>query len=65
MTSLICNPDNVSRGKWRTEVSAQKREEILSGRIIEEQQEKQEQHKEQENQEDCARCAGLGRTPDN
>ena len=43
MTSLICNPDNVSRGKWRTEVSAQKREEVLSGRIIEEQQEKQEQ----------------------
>ena len=42
MTSLICNPDNVSRGKWRTEVSAQKREEVLSGRIIEEQQEKQE-----------------------
>ena len=42
MTSLICNPEGKSRGKWKTETSDYRKEEELSKRIIQEHQEMQE-----------------------
>ena len=42
MTSLQCNPDGKSRGKWKTEMSDQRKEQELAQRIIQEHQEMQE-----------------------
>ena len=42
MTSLICNPDGKTRGRWKTDVKDQRKEEELSQRIIQENQEMQE-----------------------
>ena len=41
MTSLICNPKGKSRGKWRTDISEQRKEELLAQRIIQDHEDKQ------------------------
>ena len=42
MTSLLSNPEGKSRGKWKTEMSDQRKEQELAQRIIQEHQEMQE-----------------------
>ena len=42
MTSLQCNPEGKSRGKWKTEMSDHRKEQELAQRIIQEHQEMQE-----------------------